>query len=130
MRSPTPLARPRSPTPLAALPSFPLPTRPDAPSKQTLALQGLDKALVEAELVDLAKLQPFSTAPDDDGGTGLSEKTRRRLQDLGITELFAGLYRVPHLALWEFSSFTTNSADCCHTIPSQPRLREVALLAV
>ncbi|KAI0734198.1 DEAD-domain-containing protein [Fomitopsis betulina] len=88
-KSPTPQARPKSPTPPTTLPIFPLPTRPDAPSKQTLALQGLDKALIEAELVNPAKLQPFPTAPDDDGGTGLSERTRKRLQELGITELFA-----------------------------------------
>lgn len=35
-----------------ALPLFPLPTRPDAPSKTELALQGLDRAQIEAELVD------------------------------------------------------------------------------
>ncbi|KZT73162.1 DEAD-domain-containing protein [Daedalea quercina L-15889] len=88
-RATFPPPRLRSPTPPAALPAFPLPTRPDAPSKQTLALQGLDKALIEAELVDPAKLHAFSSASDDDGGTGLSERTRRRLTELGVTELFA-----------------------------------------
>ncbi|OCH95477.1 DEAD-domain-containing protein [Obba rivulosa] len=83
------LLRPRSPTPVVALPSFPLPKRPDAPSKATLALQGLDKALIEAEIVDPSGLLAFDTTPDSDGGTGLSERTRRRLRDLGISELFA-----------------------------------------
>ncbi|KII89763.1 hypothetical protein PLICRDRAFT_108662, partial [Plicaturopsis crispa FD-325 SS-3] len=70
------------------LPSFPLPALPNAPSKSVLALQGLDQALVDAELVDPAKTLPI---PDggDDAGTGLSERTRKRLKELGITDLFA-----------------------------------------
>ncbi|KAI0075245.1 DEAD-domain-containing protein [Panus rudis PR-1116 ss-1] len=80
--------RRRSPTPPAALPAFPLPRRPDAPSKTTLALQGLDKALIEAELVDPRQTHPLSQdGPDSD--SGLSEKSVKRLKDLGITELFA-----------------------------------------
>ncbi len=81
------LAR-KSPTPPTALPSFPLPSRPDAPSKSTLALQGLDKALIEAELVD-----PLRTIPlegDADAVSLISDKTRRRLKDLGISTMFAG----------------------------------------
>ncbi|KAG6895381.1 hypothetical protein C0992_001568 [Termitomyces sp. T32_za158] len=74
--------------PTGILPSFPLPSLPNAPSKSVLALQGLDQALVDAELVDPTTLL---TIPDGskDGGTHLSERMRRRLQDLGITELFA-----------------------------------------
>ena len=72
-----------------ALPQFPLPTRPDAPSKTELALQGLDRAQIEAELVD-----PNSTLPinlDPDGSQSLLDlKTRKRLIDLGINVLFAG----------------------------------------
>ncbi|KZT07643.1 DEAD-domain-containing protein [Laetiporus sulphureus 93-53] len=79
----------RSPTPPVALPAFPLPRRPNAPSKRTLALQGLDKALVEAEIVDPATLQELLSTADADGGTRLGEKTRKRLKELGITELFA-----------------------------------------
>lgn len=127
---PTPQTRPRSPTPPAALPIFPLPTRPDAPSKQTLALQGLDKALIEAELVDPAKLQPFPTAPDDDGGTGLSERTRKRLQELGITELFAGLYGVSLLAYSDCVLTAANSADSRHSFPPHSRLGQGTILAV
>lgn len=79
-----------SPIPQAALPSFPLPALPDAPSKSVLALQGLDKALVDAEIVDPSTLLPIPEG-DEDAGTGLDQKMRKRLRDLGITELFAGL---------------------------------------
>ncbi|KAF8896577.1 P-loop containing nucleoside triphosphate hydrolase protein [Infundibulicybe gibba] len=71
------------------LPSFPLPALPHVPSKSTLALQGLDKALVSATLVDAASTLALPDSPDDDGGTGLGERTCKRLRDLGITELFA-----------------------------------------
>jgi ATP-dependent RNA helicase DDX51/DBP6 len=81
----------RSPTPLATLPSFPLPALPNAPPKSVLALQGLDQALVDAEIVDPSTLLPIPLDADNDAGTGLSEKMRRRLKELGITELFAGL---------------------------------------
>lgn len=76
--------------PLPTLPSFPLPALPDAPSKSVLALQGLDQALVGAELVDATGLLPIPPEGEDDGGTGLSEKTRKRLFDLEIVKLFAG----------------------------------------
>lgn len=79
----------RSSTPPAALPAFPLPRRPDAPSKSTLALQGLDKALVEAELVNPSTSHTLPESGDD-SSSGLTERTVRRLKELGITELFAG----------------------------------------
>ncbi|KAF7375202.1 ABC protein [Mycena sanguinolenta] len=60
--------------PLPTLPSFPLPALPDAPSKSVLALQGLDRALVGAEIVDANGLLPIPPDGEDDGGTGLSEK--------------------------------------------------------
>jgi len=75
--------------PSGALPSFPQPTIPDAPSKTTLALQGLDKHIIEADIVHPSTVLPIPDGTEDDGGTRLSEKTRRRLKDLGITELFA-----------------------------------------
>jgi ATP-dependent RNA helicase DDX51/DBP6 len=81
--------RPQSPE--ATLPSFPLPTLPNAPSKTDLALQGLDQALIDAEIVDPGKLMAIPEG-ESSGGTGLSEKTRKRLKDLGITELFAGVH--------------------------------------
>ncbi|KAF9649855.1 DEAD-domain-containing protein [Thelephora ganbajun] len=71
-----------------ALPQFPLPTRPDAPSKIELALQGLNRAQIEAELVD-----PNSTLPihldADHNQSFLGLKTRKRLIELGVNELFA-----------------------------------------
>jgi ATP-dependent RNA helicase DDX51/DBP6 len=82
---------PLPPAALPTLPSFPLPAVPDAPSKSVLALQGLDQALVGAEIVDATGLLPIPPDGEDDGGTGLSEKTRKRLLDLGIVELFAGV---------------------------------------
>lgn len=127
--SPLP-ARPRSPTPPATLPAFPLPTRPDAPSKQTLALQGLDKALIEAEIVDPAKLLSLPSAPDDDGGTGLSERTRRRLQELGVTELFAGLCGVSQYADPNHLLIVPNSTDGRRPVSPHPRLRQVPVLAI
>ncbi|KAI0925972.1 hypothetical protein AcW1_008259 [Taiwanofungus camphoratus] len=79
----------RSPTPLVALPSFALPSQPDAPSKSTLALQGLDKALIEAEIIDPDQVQTLPSPSDSADVVGLSEKTRKRLKELGISELFA-----------------------------------------
>lgn len=75
---------------LSALPSFPLPALPDAPSKSVLALQGLDRALIDADVVDPSTILPIPDAEDDDGGTRLSAKIRKRLKSIGITELFAG----------------------------------------
>lgn len=82
-------SRPKSPTSQTALPSFPLPTVPDAPSKSELALLGLDKALLNAEVIDPSVVLPIPPG-DGDSATHLSEKMKRRLADLGITELFAG----------------------------------------
>ncbi|KAL7279029.1 hypothetical protein ACG7TL_006862 [Trametes sanguinea] len=84
-------SRPRSPTPSVALPAFPQPRRPDAPSKTVLALQGLDKALIEAEVIDPATTLPLQASQDkQDERTGLSARMCKRLSDLGIAELFAG----------------------------------------
>lgn len=74
-----------------SLPSFPLPALPNAPSKSQLALQGLDQALIDAELVLPSAISPIPIGKDDDG-TRLSERMRKRLRDFGITELFAGVY--------------------------------------
>ena len=71
------------------LPFFPLPALPDAPSKSVLAFQGLDQALVDAEVVLPSRVLPIPSGKDD-GGTRLSDRTRSRLKDIGITELFAG----------------------------------------
>lgn len=82
----------REPTPVVPLPSFPLPVQPNAPSKSTLALQGLDKALLEAEIIDPARVLPIDSLTRPEGQSPiLSEKTKARLQELGITEFFAGM---------------------------------------
>lgn len=84
--------RPRPPgIPPVVLPLFPQPRRPDGPSKSVLALQGLDKALIQAEVVNPATTLPLEASKEvQDEKTGLSARMRKRLQDVGITELFAG----------------------------------------
>jgi hypothetical protein len=90
---------PASPPPPPSLQRFPLPSRPHAPEKSELASQGLDHALASAQLVDPLLSTPLSL--DDENGddiTGLSARTLRRLRDLGIVELFAGVcYHVASL---------------------------------
>lgn len=78
--------------PLGVLPLFPLPTLPNAPSKTSLALQGLDVGLLDAEIVQPDTVLSISPGPGTDPTTKLSEKTRNRLRDLGIIELFAGKF--------------------------------------
>lgn len=84
-------SRPTSPELLPALPSFPLPVHPAPPSKATLALQGLDRAILEAEVIN-----PSSTAPvprpgaPDLLGLGLDDRMRDCLVELGVDSLFAG----------------------------------------
>lgn len=77
------------------LPRFPLPAHPDAPSRTTLALQGLDRKLIEAEIVDPSTVLPLSEGQDR---VRLSARAQKRLEELGITELFAvQTALVPHL---------------------------------
>jgi len=107
----------RSPTPLATLPSFPLPALPNTPPKSVLALQGLGRALVDAEIVDPTTLLPIPLDADDDAGTGLTEKTRRRLKELGIMELFAGLCAL-HLSRSSLIYCTVQTALLPFLLPS------------
>lgn len=96
--SPSPKAqgiRTPSPPPPSSIPSFPLPTQPNAPLKSELASQGLDRALARAQLVDPSISTPLSFEEDEgdkDAQTGLTLKTRSRLKELGIEELFAGAF--------------------------------------
>ena len=90
----TPASPPPPPPPSLPLPlqRFPLPSRPRAPEKSELASQGLDRALASVQFVDPLLSTPLSL--DDENGddiTGLSARTLRRLRDLGIVELFAGV---------------------------------------
>ncbi len=73
------------------LPSFPLPALPNLPSRQDLALQGLDQALVDAEFIDPSTSLPIPLGGEEDGGTNLSERSRKRLHELGVAHLFAGM---------------------------------------
>jgi len=72
------------------LPRFPLPTLPDAPSKTELALQGLDRAQIEAELVDPNCTLSIDLDADN-SQSALSLKIRKRLTNLAVNELFAGI---------------------------------------
>ncbi|KAG8964838.1 ATP-dependent RNA helicase dbp6 [Tulasnella sp. 419] len=73
------------------LPIFPAPKQPNAPSPAILSRQGLDKALLGAEIVDATITAPLESTDDNPNldKFGLSGRMRKRLQDLGITELFA-----------------------------------------
>ncbi|KAL5525610.1 hypothetical protein ACEPAG_6946 [Sanghuangporus baumii] len=87
-------SRTKSPSSTVGLPSFPLPVAPDAPSKATLALQGLDKALLGAEIVDPSRtlsINALDTGRDLNGVDlpVISEKMKKRLQEIGITDFFA-----------------------------------------
>lgn len=82
--------------PAGVLPRFPAPAHPDAPSKATLALQGLDRKLVEADIVDPSTVMHVG---DDQGRVRLSSRTRKRLEELGISELFAGKSFLPSTIL-------------------------------
>jgi hypothetical protein len=75
---------------LAYLPSFPLPSQPAPPSASVLYLQGLDQALIEAEIVDPSQVKKLTMGQERDS-FGLSFKTRQRLAQIGILELFAGI---------------------------------------
>jgi ATP-dependent RNA helicase DDX51/DBP6 len=88
---PTPPPRAYSPSSLPTLPSFPLPTHPAPPSKATLALQGLDRAILEAEVINPAASAPLPRLGDPDPlGLGLDDQMRDRLVELGVDSLFAG----------------------------------------
>lgn len=71
------------------IPSFPLPSQPAVVSKAQRTLQGMDSAMLDAEIVD-PKLTA-SLASDTQGiNEHLSPRMLKRLDELGVTELFAG----------------------------------------
>lgn len=82
------------------LPSFPTPFQPPKPSKSEIALQGLDKAIVDAEIVNPAITESLGEDKKEHDGASagrLSPRMLKRLQDLGITELFAGWWHSRHV---------------------------------
>ena len=118
--------RPRTPDTLPALPSFPLPALPNAPSKSELALLGLDRALVGAELIPPSTILPIPLAKED-GGTRLSERTRRRLRDIGVTELFAGKTLIS--CVWVLLlSIAQCKRPYCHSCCPRSRMNYINLL--
>ena len=77
------------------LPSFPVPTQPSLPSKSELALLGLDRALVEAEVIwDRGGVDEDDEEREEGKGAMdlLSEQMKKRLGELGIRRLFAGMF--------------------------------------
>jgi ATP-dependent RNA helicase DDX51/DBP6 len=73
----------------STLPSFPLPSQPDAPSAAELGRQGLDAALLAATQVDAQTTMSL----DDESLKGvINDRLKGRLSGLGVTELFAGSY--------------------------------------
>jgi ATP-dependent RNA helicase DDX51/DBP6 len=109
------LSQPLSPE--ITLPLFPLPTVPEPPSRSVLALQGIDQGLIDAEIIDPKVTVPIPDG-DDDGGTGLSEKTRKRLRNLGIAELFAGMLLYTTLVAGILLKHSLRSSNEGFTLPS------------
>jgi ATP-dependent RNA helicase DDX51/DBP6 len=70
------------------IPSFPMPVQPPPASRAQLTLQGMDSAMLGAEIVEPGLTEGLSK----EGGvaTRLSTRMLKRLGELGITELFAG----------------------------------------
>lgn len=85
---------------LAGIPTFPLPSGPAKPSSKMLSMQGLPAALKDAERVsqelrvsiDDMHIQVRRKRPvkEDEEKDRLSSRIRKRLQDTGIEEFFAG----------------------------------------
>ncbi|THH30287.1 hypothetical protein EUX98_g3896 [Antrodiella citrinella] len=110
------------PTTPNALPSFPAPTRPDAPSRATLALQGLDKALIQADLIEPTRVISINVESSDDA-TGLSPRMKKRLGELNVTELFAVQTAVIPLLLsepkqWQLYLPYNTPRDLCVSAPT------------
>jgi hypothetical protein len=85
---------------LAGIPTFPLPSGPAKPSSKMLSMQGLPAALKDAERVSQElrvsiddmhiQARRKSQVKADEEKDRLSTRIRKRLQDTGIEEFFAG----------------------------------------
>ena len=71
----------------APLRSFPVLKQPEPPSKSALVRQGLDQSLANAEVID--PQTTISLREENHIMRGLSTRMKKRLGELGITELFA-----------------------------------------
>ena len=104
--------------PLAA---FPWPSPPAPASQKVLSLQGLDPGLLDAETVDSTHTvsigSPHGDGLDTSSSLGLSPKTRKRLKELGITELFAGENSFQIRGRLLLNRYLT-SAICSYTVPA------------
>ena len=71
----------------APLRNFPVLKQPQPPSKPALVRQGLGPSLANAEVID--PRTTISIREENHVARGLSTRMRKRLGELGITELFA-----------------------------------------
>ena len=67
--------------------SFPVPKQPEPPSRSALVLQALDQSLANAEVID--PQTTISLLEENHVAKRLSARMRKRLGEIGITELFA-----------------------------------------
>jgi ATP-dependent RNA helicase DDX51/DBP6 len=140
-----------SPSPPPLQP-FPLPRMAPAPSDTVLSRQGLPTGLADATFIEQdARLGVSDLAESlSAGSAGLSERTQKRLADLGVTDLFAvqaamlphllslPLVPLPHARLDDFlvSAPTGSGKTLAYAIPIVevlarrvvPRLRALIVL--
>ena len=99
----------------APLRSFPVPKQPEPPSKSALARQGLGQSLANAEVID--PQTTISLQEENHVTRGLSTRMRKRLGELGITELFASKSLcTPHLGtslilIFQFKLLSSRSSS-------------------
>lgn len=77
---------PRQRTPSPGLEPFPLPRMAPAPAPEILDRQGLPAGLEDANFIEQDLRMPLSELTDS---TPISERTQKRLKELGISEFFA-----------------------------------------
>lgn len=77
---------PQQRTPSPGLEPFPLPRMAPAPAPEVLDRQGLPAGLEDANFIEQDLRMPLS---DLTSSTPISERTQKRLKDLGISEFFA-----------------------------------------
>ena len=78
--------------PEPALPQFPTLRTPVSPSSKSLYRQSLDQAMAEGEIVEAGISVPLDSKLDNESVDrfGMDNKSRRRLAELGFSNLFAG----------------------------------------
>lgn len=128
-----PLPDQRTPTPPAAFPTFPLPIAPDAPSKSALALQGLDKALLGAEIINPStniSIEELGSdrSPDKGDLPVLGQKMTKRLRELGISEFFASKSSIrSHAYITTYTNHKVQTALLPFLLPSKHHRRALYL---